>query len=232
VHYFSVRGFELDQPQFPLVAVVFPDREDFLRYIERSGDRITGSVVGYYSSRTNRVAMYEMPDDDNAAWGEKALTIIHEATHQTAFNTGIHNRYALPPRWVVEGLGTMFEAPGVWNSRSYPRLQDRLNRQQLAEFRRQLASGKRDEPRFAELISSDRLFKTDVPAAYAESWAFTFYLVETQPRQFAKYLKVTADRTDFMGYPAPERLRDFTAVFGENLRLLDAQFLRYIEGLK
>ncbi len=232
VHYFAVRGFDLDEPQFALVAIVLPSKADFQRYVDRVGDRVSGNVLGYYSSRTNRVAMYEIPGDENAAWGEKALTIIHEATHQTAFNTGIHNRYSMPPRWVVEGLGTLFEAPGVWNSRSYPRLQDRLNRQQLDEFRRQLASGKRDDARFAELISSDRMFNSNVAAAYAESWAFTFYLVETQPRQFARYLKATANRSDFTGYSSAERLRDFTQVFGENLKLLDAQFLRHIEGLR
>jgi hypothetical protein len=232
IHYFSVRGFTLEEPQFPLVAVVLPNRADFLRYIDRQGDRVTGNVLGYYSSRTNRVAMFETPGDESSAWGEKALTIIHEATHQTAFNTGIHNRYSPPPRWVVEGLGTLFEAPGVWNSRTHLRQQDRLNREQLEEFNRQVAAGKRSEARFAELISSDRMFNTNVAGAYAESWAFTFYLVETQPRQFARYLKATASRDDFSDYPAAQRLKDFTAVFGENLRLLDAQFLRYIAGVK
>lgn len=232
IHYFSVRGFEIDPPQFPLVAVVLPNKADFQRYMDRQGDRAAGNVLGYYSSRSNRVAMFETPGDDSSAWGEKALTIIHEATHQTAFNTGIHNRYSPPPRWVVEGLGTLFEAPGVWNSRTHLRLQDRLNRDQLDEFNRQVAAGKRGEARFVELISSDRMFNANVAGAYAESWAFTFYLVETQPRQFARYLKATASREDFTDYPAAERLKDFTQVFGENLRLLDAQFLRYIAGVK
>jgi hypothetical protein len=173
-----------------------------------------------------------MKEEDNAAWGEKSLTIIHEATHQTAFNTGIHNRYSPPPRWVIEGLGTLFEAPGVWNSRTYLRQQDRINRDQLNEFNRQQASGKRGEARFVELVSADRLFRSDMAAAYAESWAFTFYLVETQPRQFARYLKATADREDFTAYSSAERLRDFTNIFGDNLRLLDAQFVRYMQALK
>lgn len=232
VHYFSVRGFELDEPAFPLVAIVLPSRTDFLRYVDRQGDVVKGNVLGYYSSRSNRVVLYDLPGDEGNAWGEKAATIIHEATHQTAFNTNIHSRYSPPPRLVIEGLGTLFEAPGVWNSRSYPRLQDRLNRGQLDEFNRQVASGKRGEVRFSELISSDRLFDSDPAAAYAESWAFTFYLVETQPRQFARYLKATASRPDFTNYPAAERLRDFTQIFGENLRLLDAQFLRFMAGVK
>jgi len=228
--YFSVRGFELEEPLFPLVAVVLPNRADFQRYIDRTGDHVSSNVLGYYSARSNRVAMYETLGDDGAAWGEKAATVIHEATHQTAFNTGIHNRYSPPPRWVAEGLGTLFEAQGVWNSRSFPRQQDRINRGQFEEFRRQLGSGKRGEARFTELISSDRMFSSDIAGAYAESWAFTFYLIETQPRQFAKYLRATASHEDFVTPSAAERMKDFTRVFGENLRLLDAQFARYMEG--
>lgn len=232
VHYFKVRGFELEEPQFPLVAIVLPSQEEFMRYARRQGDRAGSNVLGYYSLQTNRIAMFDNGAVDSAGWEEKALTIVHEATHQTAFNTGIHKRYAPPPRWVVEGLGTLFEAPGVWNSRAYLRQQDRINRDQLAEFNRQRAAGKRSDVRFVELISSDRMFQSDSAAAYAESWAFTFYLVETQPRQFARYLKATASRDDFTPYPAAQRLRDFTEIFGENLRLLDAQFVRYLAGLK
>ncbi|MFN9752880.1 MAG: DUF1570 domain-containing protein [Planctomycetota bacterium] len=29
--------------------------------------------------------------------------MVHEATHQIAFNTGIHSRFAPMPRWFTEG---------------------------------------------------------------------------------------------------------------------------------
>ena len=47
---------------------------------------------------------------------ENSATIIHEVTHQVAFNCGVHTRFNDVPRWVSEGLATMFEAKGVWNS--------------------------------------------------------------------------------------------------------------------
>jgi hypothetical protein len=232
VHYFAVRGFEVDEPQFPLVAVVLSDRQEFQQYCRRQGQRAGHSLLGYYSPADNRVALYDVGGgrDDGQSWAANSETIIHEATHQTAFNTGIHSRYSAPPRWVAEGLAMMFEAPGVWNSRSFTRQSDRLHGAQLAEFRRQLA--RRPEARFTELVSSDRLFDRDINAAYAESWAFSFYLMETQPRQYAKYLKATARHPDFIATNSAERLKDFTDVFGENFRLIDAQLLRFISTLK
>ena len=233
VHYFSVRGFDLDEPRFPLVAVVLKNRQEFERYTLRDGKRAPPGLLGFYTPANNRVALYDLGEgrDGGAQWGRNAETIIHEATHQTAFNTGVHSRFTPPPRWVVEGLGTMFEAPGVWNSRSHTRAEDRLNRERLAQFKQQLAAGQRPEARFAALIASDRPFESDSQGAYAEAWAFTFYLVETQPRLFAKYLKRTANHPDFTDVNSAARLKDFTSVFGENFRLIDAQFLRYMQGL-
>jgi hypothetical protein len=40
-------------------------------------------------------------------------TMIHEATHQLGYNLGLHNRTGRNPKWVVEGLATVFETPGM-----------------------------------------------------------------------------------------------------------------------
>ena len=42
----------------------------------------------------------------------------------------------------------------------------------------------------------------------------------------------TAAIKDFTLYPAPQRLKDFTDVFGSNLGLLDAKMKRFIGDLK
>jgi hypothetical protein len=234
IHYFSVRGFNLQEPQFPLVAVVLRNRQEFENYCRRSGQPAGHSLLGFYSTEDNRVALYDAKGSDDAGdgWANSAETIIHEATHQTAFNTGIHSRFSMPPRWVAEGLATLFEAPGVWNSRNHTRSQDRINRGRLLQFKQQLAAGGRPPVRFAELIGSDRMFQSNGQAAYAESWAFTWYLVETQPRLYAQYLKKTASHEEFCATTSAERLKDFTSVFGENLRLIDAQFLRFVEAAR
>ncbi len=190
-------------------------------------------MLGSYSVESNRIVLYDVGNGqaDAADWEKNASTVIHEATHQTAFNTGIHSRFTMPPLWVAEGLAEMFEAPGVYKSRPLPRQSDRINRGRLRGFNELVAPRHRPEL-LAELVAYDRLFRTHPAAAYSAAWALTFYLVETQPRQYADYLARTAKRRPFEPYPAEERIADFTAVFGDNWPLLEAHFLRFIAGLK
>lgn len=230
-HYFQVRGFRLSEPEFPLVAIVFSTQEDFLRYAHRTGDTPRPGSPGYYSLSSNRVAMYDFTGAAGSAeWYQTGQLVIHEATHQTAYNTGIHNRFTQTPSWITEGLGTLFEAEGVWNARHSGNAVVRVNREQLSRFRAYLS--KRPADALPQMISSDRIFSEDAWSAYAEAWALTYYLVETQPRRYAQYLRKTAERPDFTAYPSAQRLADFTSVFGENLRLFDAQFLRYMSSVR
>lgn len=231
VLYFSVRGFRLQEPQFPLVAVVLKNREDFLHYALREGRQLPAGVIGYYSPVTNRIALYDLTNGRGGTdWASTAETIIHEATHQTAFNTGLHKRFAPQPQWVVEGLATMFEAPGVWNSRVHTRAGDRVNRHQLAEFRRREAT--RSEEALARFLASDASFSTDPLGSYAQGWAWSYFLMETEPRKYAQYLERLMQVPEFGKRTAAQRQGDFTAVFGTNLRLLEARFERFMKEVR
>jgi hypothetical protein len=233
VHYFNQRELRIREPEFPLVAVVWPRREDFVHYAASEGSSVRSDVLGFYSPVSNRVTLYDQGagSSNSRAWRENEATIIHEATHQMAFNTGVHNRFATTPLWIAEGFGTMFEAPGVWNWRDYPRQSDRINRGRLAQFRQWQKMGRKPGA-FANLLGSDRLFQSNPPAAYAEAWAWVFFLTETYPRQFGEYVQRTASRPDFADYPLARRIADFTAVFGSDLRMLETHFLRFIDGLR
>lgn len=228
VLYFSVRGFRLEEPRFPLVAIVLKDHQEFVRYAARDGKQLPSGVIGYYSPTTNRIALYDLTAGSRGGdWSQNADTVIHEATHQTAFNTGLHQRFAPQPRWVVEGLATMFEAAGVWNSRAHTRSGERINRNQLAQFRRFESS--RPAGAMSQLLASDRLFESNPQDAYAESWAWTYFLMETEPRKYAQYLQRLMRIPEFDQHTAGQRQDDFTAVFGTNLRLLEARFLRFMK---
>jgi hypothetical protein len=233
VHNFGVRGISTNQPELPLVAVVFTKRDDFARYSLGEGFRLTGNVLGYYSPKTNRVVLVDVAGGNTTApdWRQNAATVIHETAHQVAFNTGVHNRFAVTPRWLAEGLGTMFEARGVWDPQTYPAERDRINRGRLADFKAN-ATARHTAGTLQELIASDRPFERDVIAAYAESWALTFYLAERQPREYAEYLRKTAARPNFVAYTAPQRIADFTSIFGDDWRMLDARVARFIGELR
>jgi hypothetical protein len=230
-HYFRVRGFSLTAPQYPLVAIVFRDQAEYYRHAEASGSPMRPNTLGHYDPASNRVFLFDITAGSSAIdWSENAATIIHEATHQTANNVGIHKRFAGVPRWLVEGLATMFEARGVWNSQYDRSITDRINRGRLDEFR-DYAAYRRQPGSLARLISSDDMFRSDVSGAYAEAWALSFYLCETQPRLYAAYLQKTADRPLFIDYTAAERMADFQEIFGREMKMFETKFLRYMGEL-
>jgi hypothetical protein len=233
VHYFSVRGFTLEEPPCPLVGIVCRSRGEFLDHSRDQGSAVGQGIQGYYSLRSNRILLYDLGGEASASteWQQNASTLIHEATHQTAFNTGIHSRLTPPPVWVAEGLAMMFEARGVYNSQFHPRPGDRINRLRLGQFN-QLVVPRHQPELLADLVASDRLFRVDPAAAYATAWALTFYLVETQPGRYAEYLACTADRPPLQPYAAAGRTADFVAVFGDDWPMLKARVLRFVEGLR
>jgi hypothetical protein len=231
VHYFSVRGLEPSTPQFPLVGIVCRDRAEFARHAAAQGDSVSSGVLGYYNIGSNRINLYDMgAKSDSANWRQNASVLIHEATHQTAFNTGVHSRYSLPPLWLAEGLAMLFEAPGVYDSRNYTQLADRVNRGRLRAFRQSLAPHHRPEM-LSAIVAGDDLFRINAGAAYAEAWAMSFFLVESEPAKYVQYLKRTAARPPFTLYTAAQRTADFTAVFGGDWRMLEARLLRCMAGL-
>jgi hypothetical protein len=228
VRYFAVRGLEPAPPRFLLVGIVCRDRAEFARHAAEQGDTVPSGVLGYYNIASNRINLYDMGVKyDSENWRQNAGVLIHEATHQTAFNTGVHSRYCPPPLWLAEGLAMLFEAPGVYDSHSFTRLVDRVNRDRLRAFRQGPALHHRPEV-LASLVASDDLFHANPMAAYAEAWALSFFLVETEPQKYVEILKRTAARPPFQNYTATERTADFTAVFGSDWRMLEARFLRFM----
>src|SRR6478672_9861263 len=58
VQYFSARGWQLTEPRFPLIAVVYPREADFWQQANREGLPRTQGVLGYYSPATNRILLF------------------------------------------------------------------------------------------------------------------------------------------------------------------------------
>lgn len=231
VQFFSVRGFKIEQPMFPLVGIVYKDRKDFRRSAAGDNSHAAG-IEGYYNLGSNRITIYDMGGLGNSPdWHRNASVLIHEATHQVAFNTGVHSRYSPPPIWVAEGLAMLFEAPGVHDSHDYPDKSDRVNRDRLRLFRQYVLP--RHRPEMIQLmVGSDKLFRLNPTIAYAEAWAFTFFLSETEPGKYVRYLKLTASRPPFSDYSPAERMADFKSVFGDDWRMLEARFLRFMAGVE
>ena len=232
VHYFATRQIPVTEPKFPLVAVVFPTQSQFYEHAQADGLTANG-VLGYYSWLSNRVLLYDQSNGrGDRDWRETNATVVHEAAHQTAFNTGVHRRWANPPAWICEGLGTLFEARGVNNSRQFPRLHDRVNQRHFGAFQRYFAEGL-PPGTLKALVASDDLIRQQPLPAYAAAWATTFYLAERHPSQLASYLRRTARRSGFFRPASPsERLSNFQAVFGDDLEMLEVRVHRFVQQLR
>jgi hypothetical protein len=231
-HYFRVRGFSLQEPQYPMVAIAFRDQAEYVRRASASGTPMHPNTLGHYDSISNRVFLFDETNGKSKAdWSQNTLTIIHEATHQTAFNVGVHRRFAAEPRWLIEGLATMFEAPGVWSARYDHTQADRVNRPRLEAFRKYVIL-RRQPGSLAMLLTSDDAFRSDPDGAYSESWALSFYLCETRPKLYTAYLEKTAQQPAFRDYPAGDRIADFQAIFGDDLKMFEARFLHYMQDVK
>ena len=249
--YFKLRGFNLTDPQFPLVAVVFPSQKQFTEYAREEGSKTMANMQGYYSPRSNRVALFESNEKSVAVsmidpltpaerqmpmFGvtgtELKATMIHEATHQIAYNIGLHSRTGETPRWVVEGMATAFEPDGMRSSLVGSQPYQRINRDRYLVFQNFVKSGRRPAKSLRSFIESDALYETSVLDFYAQSWALTFFLIETRPRNYAAYLKRIATRDPFALYSAKERLADFKETISSDVDSLDSQFVKFIDGLK
>src|SRR5688572_22047924 len=164
--YWKARGASLHESQFPLIGVVFNNQESYALHSRKELGEATGSIIGYYSLRSNRVMTYDLtgiaelsgPADRAAARINQILsqpgaertvaTIVHEATHQLAFNSGLQVRYADIPFWVSEGIAIYFETPDLESAKGWRNIGG-VNPVNLVNFRKASAN--------ASLVSLERL---------------------------------------------------------------------------
>jgi hypothetical protein len=244
--FWKQRGLALDEPPGPMLAVVFDTKQNFARYAQDELKEATPSIVGYYSLRTNRITMYDLTGLESlpkTGRGTSAdhinrllslpqaertvATIIHEATHQLAFNGGLQTRYADIPLWVSEGIAVYFEAPDLQSRRGW-RSVDNVNRVRLADF--QQYSAHRPADSLESLVAKDDRFRNTgaAPHAYSEAWAFNYFLLHKRQEDYVKYLKVLSAKLPLRNDEPQERLDEFRRAFGDDLQKLDTEFMRYM----
>jgi hypothetical protein len=230
-NYFRRRGFAFKPEEFPLVAVVFATQEEFLDYAAQEMEKRDPRIIGFYSLITNRLAFYNMSPGLSGPL-ERNLnpanisTIVHEAVHQLAFNTGFHRRFSDPPLWVVEGMAMYFESPelirGGWSGIG------EVNQQRLFQFVRYLNGGRPADSLRSLVMSDDRIQNLSLAAdAYAEAWALTYFLIRTRAQDYFAYLRQLSDRPYLARSSRVERLQEFERCFGP-VDEVDQQMVRYV----
>jgi len=174
------------------------------------------NVVGYYAYDSNRLIAYQQNlswRDDEEDWIETMDTIVHEAVHQTACNCGIHSRLYNNPRWVVEGLATVFEAKGINNYFKHSDFNSRINYDRLKSLKRYYKNGKMRN-RVGDIVTSDEIFRSDPELAYGLAWGLSFYLSQRQPHLYVQYLEKLQEHEKTSSFGSTNRLKYFEQTFG------------------
>ncbi len=220
--YWNNQGWDLPKPKFPLVALAFADRASYDAYSSNDVGDAAKATIGYYNLETNRMTTYNVPNAER-----NVATIIHEATHQLAFNAGLQRRYADNPMWVSEGMAVFFESPDFNNPKGW-RTIGKVNGVNLDRFRRYMP--RRGNESLALLLADDNRFRQEASAsdAYSEAWAMTYFLIKTKKKEYISYLQQLSESKPLEVRSGRERIELFEQAIGIDLATLDRQFLAYM----
>jgi hypothetical protein len=255
-NYWKHEDMELHEPEFPLVAMVYADHATYEAAGQEDLGGPAGGIVGYYSLRSNRVNMYDLTGVEslrgprnrrgslkqiNQMLSQPAAvplvaTIVHEATHQIAFNCGLQTRYAEIPLWLCEGMAVYFEAPDLSSTRgwqgigrvNYPRLEvflSNLPNWRAGSLETLVADDNRFRPREAMNRRMQIAESQKVVGAYADAWALNYFLIKYRSDEYQAYLKMLAAKPPMIQDDRETRLKEFRQHFGDP-RELEIDFLK------
>lgn len=246
-NFWNQAGIEMAPPPRPLLVVIFADRQRYEAFAARDLGAAADRVVGYYNLMTNRITTFDLtgsaglPRPAGQAAARAGLeilgsqeasgmvaTLVHEATHQMAFNGGLHQRLAPVPLWVSEGIATYFETPDLSNDRGWKGI-GTVNAPRLERFLAHHRAGA-----VAPMVLGDEPFRQPDEAldAYARAWALTFFLVQTRKAAFVEYLRTISRKQPLTDDSEQERLEDFRDAFGAAPAELEESLFKYMTRLR
>jgi hypothetical protein len=246
-NFWKQAGLEMSPPPRPLIVVIFADRQRYEAFAARDLGAAADRVVGYYNLMTNRVTTFDLtgsaglPRPAGQAAARAGLeilaspeasgmvaTLVHEATHQMAFNGGLHQRLAPVPLWLSEGVATYFETPDLSSDRGWKGIGN-VNTARLERF---LASHRAGV--LEQIVLGDEPFRRPDEAidAYSRAWALTFFLMQTRKAAFTGYLRTIARKEPLTDDSQEERLRDFKDAFGASPQDLEEPLFKYMTRLR
>ncbi len=240
-------GFEVHEAGRPLVVVIFADRQRYEAFAAGDLGAAADRVVGYYNLLSNRVTTFDLTGSDaltrrsGRSAGRAGLeilarpeaaglvaTLVHEATHQTAYNCGLHRRLAPVPLWVSEGIATYFETPDLASDRGWRGIGG-INRPRLDRYLAAQRPGT-----LQAIVLDDEPFRRADEAVdnYARAWALTYFLVQTRKEAFVSYLRTLAEKPPLAADSPEIRRQDFLDAFGSTPEQLEEPLLKFMARLR
>ena len=248
--FWKEKGVELTPPRFPLVAVLFETKDDYIRFASKE---FAGAenTIGYFHQSTNRLASYDLTGIEglippkaqvmraelinqivSRPQAERLIaTIVHEACHQISFNSGLQVRLGDSPFWLSEGLATFFESPDLTSQNGWGGV-GKLNKHNYMNLANYIPS--RSSESLELLLLDDNRLRTaeTMSSSYAEAWGLTYYLIKSKPKQFVSYMESIRDKPPGSRASPKERIELFRQCFGEDLSKLDKDFIRFMQKLR
>ena len=250
VHW-QAKGFELTEPEFPLVAVIFADRDNFIRCtIGEVGPAVT-EISAYYNQQSNRVVFFDLTGQE--VYGGRGTTnqriraimsrpesaklvstFVHEAVHQICYNSGMLQRYSACPLWVSEGIATLYETPDLRSSKAWS-ADIKVNQNRLNHFYRFYIERNPREP-MKQVVAHDEPFRLadgngGLLDAYATGWAMMYFFNAQHSDKLVKYLKIISEKQPHVPNDRETRLREFESVFGSDWQRLQLALYQYMGAL-
>lgn len=229
------------QPVRKMPVVIFASASEFQMFAQKQHPEISfADTPGYFSIPDNQTLLLDLTGDRSIRsastirrrLAEKPLqvaTVVHEAVHQLAFNSGLQVRMADNPLWISEGLAMYFETGSsrstlLWNRPGH------VNPRHHPAFVRLLQSNEISGG-LNGLIESDSTFQdpAKMPAAYAKAWALTHYLVREEKPGLQKYLFSISQRRPMVGLSAEQRTQEFQDGFGKTPDEMEREIVSYMK---
>jgi hypothetical protein len=182
----EIHGLEVHDPEFPLVVLMFCNREQFDRYRKQPP-----GAAAYYNIVSNQIVLYSDADlakvSLELAMKNSISTIAHEGVHQILSNIGATQRLARWPRWIGEGLADYF-APTEAGKRVRWKglgLVHDLRMYELVQHAKTTKSISTSWFGLKKTVDAERLDSL----GYAVSWATVYVLAQTRREEFQSLLQ-------------------------------------------
>lgn len=242
--FFEGSDVQLTSLTTKLPVLVFRDVARFQEFAGRQHpDTDFTDVPGYYSVRDNQMLITAISGDRDFRTNSDVVrelkkkprqveTIVHEAVHQLAFNTGLQVRFADNPMWLSEGLAVFFERASGRSSTIWSRPGE-VSQIHLPGFHAATRQNRLRLP-LSELLESDQAFQSadKLADAYAEGWAVTYFLIRSDKAAFNRLVSHLQHRKPLQAVDATTRLAEFEAATGKPLEDFERYFLRYMSRVR
>lgn len=227
-----------------LPVIIFRDPATLREFAVRQHPETDfSSVPGYYSIRHNQMLIsgaaaaktYRRATDvtrEVRKHRRDIETVVHEAVHQLAFNSGLQIRYADNPMWLSEGLAVYFESTSGRSSLGWSRPGE-VSRLHLPTIKpaRPLAAL---PVSLAALATSVQPFQQEelTAFAYAESWAMVHYLASRRADGLAGLIQAYQSAAPGAGLGADRHVQILEQALGESLADAEVSVLKYVQRLR